>query len=211
MRITSIIRVVVAMVVVGGFLLYLYVDHEHYLVGLSSTSYSEIAMRLFQDTREEKAPWWKEVLCRRGGHQTELPGHKAVPLKMLFSWARQNPDRQVWFLLTSGQLEGGHALTSLLLQQYTNIHLVTADVMDLFKDTPLLSLLNSRMWTDSWPIELMSDMLRVLVLWWWGACTATPMSSVYGPSPCLPTHWVSSMPFKSAAPSTVFAPVIPHF
>ncbi|KAG0729290.1 Lactosylceramide 4-alpha-galactosyltransferase [Chionoecetes opilio] len=86
------------------------------------------------------------------------------------SWARQNPDRQVWFLLTSGQLEGGHALTSLLLQQYTNIHLVTADVMDLFKDTPLLSLLNSRRWTEvnTWPIELMSDMLRVLVLWWWG-------------------------------------------
>ena len=72
-----------------------------------------------------------------------------LPSISLISWARQNPNRQVWFLLTSGKLAGKRDLTSTLLHDYTNLQMVTADLHDLFKDTPLLSLFNSRKWTPA--------------------------------------------------------------
>ncbi|XP_063842743.1 lactosylceramide 4-alpha-galactosyltransferase-like isoform X2 [Scylla paramamosain] len=84
------------------------------------------------------------------------------------SWARQNPERQVWFLLTSDRIEDNTGLSSTLLHQYANLQVVTADLDDMFRDTPLLLLFNERKWTKTWPVELLSDMLRVLVLWWWG-------------------------------------------
>ncbi|KAK8396343.1 hypothetical protein O3P69_005407 [Scylla paramamosain] len=88
--------------------------------------------------------------------------------KFRVCWARQNPERQVWFLLTSDRIEDNTGLSSTLLHQYANLQVVTADLDDMFKDTPLLLLFNERKWTKTWPVEQLSDMLRVLVLWWWG-------------------------------------------
>lgn len=142
--------------------------------------------------------WWQEVVCKRGQHKRpegdETPPLRRLFRDVMpernrnvflmdtacnptpkfrawcsvESWAKQNPEREVWFLLTAGRTEGNAELISKLLHQYTNLQLVTADLDDMFRHTPLLPLFNEREWTKTWPVELMSDMLRVLVLWWWG-------------------------------------------
>ncbi|KAK3888383.1 hypothetical protein Pcinc_007535 [Petrolisthes cinctipes] len=63
------------------------------------------------------------------------------------SWARQNPDLDVWFILTSLTMDDSTGLASLLLHQYTNLRVVGIDLDILFRDTPLLEFFLSRKWT----------------------------------------------------------------
>ncbi|KAK8396347.1 hypothetical protein O3P69_005411 [Scylla paramamosain] len=150
------------------------------------------------DGSGQSLPSWREVVCKQRQNKThegkKTPTLKqlfrdAIPEEnrniflmdtacnptpkfrvwcSVESWARQNPERQVWFLLTSDRIEDNTGLSSTLLHQYANLQVVTADLDDMFRDTPLLLLFNERKWTKTWPVELLSDMLRVLVLWWWG-------------------------------------------
>ncbi|XP_050699092.1 lactosylceramide 4-alpha-galactosyltransferase-like isoform X2 [Eriocheir sinensis] len=119
-----------------------------------------------QNTGGERQPWWREVVCEKDNLTTQQTGK---PLKLLFSWARLNPGRHVWFLLTSGRAEETEHLST-LLKHYDNLQVVGADLDDLFTNTPLESFFNGRNWTrkDSWPIIQMSNMLRVLLLWHFG-------------------------------------------
>ncbi|XP_045108411.1 lactosylceramide 4-alpha-galactosyltransferase-like [Portunus trituberculatus] len=154
--------------------------------------------KLHQDGGTQSSSWWRDVVCKQEQNKTDegektrplkrlfkdvMPEENRNVFLMdtacnptpkfrvwcsVESWAQQNPERHVWFLLTSGRLEGNAGLISTLLHQYTNLQVVTADLDDMFRNTPLLSLFNGRKWTETWPVELLSDMLRVLVLWWWG-------------------------------------------
>lgn len=147
--------------------------------------------------RVENDPWWREVVCKRAGHWEEEPGTPLKKLfrdvtpekdKNIFlmdtacnsnpkyrvwcsveSWAKQHPNRQVWFLFTAGGMAEAE-LPHILLHRYPNLHVVDVDLEELFRGSPLVPLFNSRKWSreDTWPVELLSDMLRVLVLWRWG-------------------------------------------
>ncbi|KAK3895514.1 hypothetical protein Pcinc_000753 [Petrolisthes cinctipes] len=88
----------------------------------------------------------------------------------LFNWARQNPNLDVWYLLTSATADNTDHLLTHLLHHYPNLNLATLDLDKIFHATPVNKLFNSRRWTrnDTWPVEVLSDMLRVSVLWHWG-------------------------------------------
>ncbi|KAK3889589.1 hypothetical protein Pcinc_006437 [Petrolisthes cinctipes] len=91
-------------------------------------------------------------------------------LPLLFNWARQNPNLDVWYLLTSATADNTDHLLTHLLHLYPNLNLATLDLDKIFHATPVNKLFNSRRWTrnDTWPVEVLSDMLRVSVLWHWG-------------------------------------------
>ncbi|KAK3878791.1 hypothetical protein Pcinc_016602 [Petrolisthes cinctipes] len=86
------------------------------------------------------------------------------------SWARQNPDLDVLFILTSLTMDDSTGLASLLLHRYTNLRVVGVDLNLLFQGTPLLEFFMSRKWTvnNTWPKNVLSNMVRVVVLWRWG-------------------------------------------
>ncbi|XP_050705391.1 lactosylceramide 4-alpha-galactosyltransferase-like, partial [Eriocheir sinensis] len=150
-----------------------------------------------QNTGGERQPWWREAVCgnetlttQQTGTPLKLLFRDVMPVKdntiflvytscnsrplyrawcAVESWARLNPDRHVWFVLTSGTVEETEHLST-LLKQYDNLQVVGADLDDLFTNTPLESFYSGRNWTrkDTWPIIHMSDMLRVLLLWHFG-------------------------------------------
>ncbi|XP_071532419.1 lactosylceramide 4-alpha-galactosyltransferase-like [Panulirus ornatus] len=86
------------------------------------------------------------------------------------SWARQNPNLDVWFILTSLSADISDGMLKTLLNSYPNLHIAGVNLDQIFEGTPLQKLFNSRLWTsrETWPVELLSDMLRVLLLWHWG-------------------------------------------
>ncbi|KAK8395430.1 hypothetical protein O3P69_006227 [Scylla paramamosain] len=86
------------------------------------------------------------------------------------SWAQVNPSLQIWFVMTSATISDFEGFPSKLLQKYSNLNIVGADVEKMVEDTPLKQLFDSKKWTqnNTWPVELLSDMMRVLVLWRWG-------------------------------------------
>ncbi|KAK3882536.1 hypothetical protein Pcinc_013103 [Petrolisthes cinctipes] len=86
------------------------------------------------------------------------------------SWARQNPNLDVWYLLTSATADNTDHLLTHLLHLYPNLNLATLDLDKIFHATPVNKLFNSRRWTrnDTWPVNVLSNMLRVSVLWHWG-------------------------------------------
>ncbi|KAK4319489.1 hypothetical protein Pmani_009596 [Petrolisthes manimaculis] len=86
------------------------------------------------------------------------------------SWARQNPNLDVWYLLTSPTADNTDHLLTHLLHHYPNLNLATLDLDKIFHDLPVNKLFNSRRWTrvDTWPVEVLSNMLRASVLWHWG-------------------------------------------
>lgn len=65
----------------------------------------------------------------------------------LLSWAQQNPDLEIWFVMTSTGFNSVDYFPSSLLQKYPNLHVVGADVEKMFEGTPLLQLFQSRRWT----------------------------------------------------------------
>ncbi|KAK3888389.1 hypothetical protein Pcinc_007517 [Petrolisthes cinctipes] len=86
------------------------------------------------------------------------------------SWARQNPDLDVWILLTSLTIDDSTGLVNHLLRQYKNLRVVGADLDLLLRGTPVYHLFKSKKWMIeyTWPAQLLSDMVRVCVLWRWG-------------------------------------------
>ncbi|KAK4326188.1 hypothetical protein Pmani_003257 [Petrolisthes manimaculis] len=78
------------------------------------------------------------------------------------SWARQNPNLDVWYLLTSLTADNTDHLLTHLLHHYPNLNLATLDLDKIFHDLPVNKLFNSRRWTrvDTWPVEVLSNMLR---------------------------------------------------
>ncbi|KAK3889407.1 hypothetical protein Pcinc_006594 [Petrolisthes cinctipes] len=86
------------------------------------------------------------------------------------SWANQNPDLDVWFLMTSQKVSDTDGLPSLLMHKYPNLRLVGTHLAGIFKGTPVEPLYLSRKWTvsETWPPEVLSNMLRALVLWHYG-------------------------------------------
>ncbi|KAK3850423.1 hypothetical protein Pcinc_042872 [Petrolisthes cinctipes] len=141
--------------------------------------------------------WWQKFLCKSGRPSTSdirLPRliYDVLPRKndnnvflldtacnthpryrdwcAAESWARHNPDLDVWYLFTSLTADDSDNLLTLLLHQYSNLKVATVDLDKIFHDTPLESFFKSNIWRgpDTWPVQVLSNMLRVLVLWYWG-------------------------------------------
>ncbi|KAK3891264.1 hypothetical protein Pcinc_004839 [Petrolisthes cinctipes] len=110
-----------------------------------------------------KTQWWRKFLCKSLPDTTT----SQFTLPLLFNWARQNPNLDVWYLLTSATADNTDHLLTHLLHHYPNLNLATLDLDKIFHATPVNKLFNSRRWTrnDTWPVEVLSDMLRVSVLW----------------------------------------------
>lgn len=65
------------------------------------------------------------------------------------SFARNNPDLDVWFMLTSDVVDNTGSLPSALLNQYRNINLLgMRNLHVLFKSTPAYSFFLSQRWTQ---------------------------------------------------------------
>ncbi|XP_068201829.1 lactosylceramide 4-alpha-galactosyltransferase-like [Palaemon carinicauda] len=86
------------------------------------------------------------------------------------SWASQHPDKIVWFILVSPFINDGFRVSQSLLSQYSNIRVVTSDLEETFKETPLWDLFNSDKWLKktSWPESNLSNMVRGALVWKWG-------------------------------------------
>nr|XP_027227984.1 lactosylceramide 4-alpha-galactosyltransferase-like [Penaeus vannamei] len=86
------------------------------------------------------------------------------------SFSRENPEADVWFVMTSPTVNDDEGLPSRLLQNYTNLHVVTTDLGTVFKDTLLEEFFMSGRWhrDTPWPMIQLSDILRVALLWRFG-------------------------------------------
>ncbi|XP_069940466.1 lactosylceramide 4-alpha-galactosyltransferase-like, partial [Cherax quadricarinatus] len=83
------------------------------------------------------------------------------------SMAQQNPEARVWYVMTAPAVEVKDGLPPRLLQQYTNLRVVTTDLGKVFSNTPLMPLYTSRTWNSNttWPAINLSDMVRLALVW----------------------------------------------
>ncbi|XP_068208655.1 lactosylceramide 4-alpha-galactosyltransferase-like [Palaemon carinicauda] len=87
------------------------------------------------------------------------------------SMAQQNPKATVWYVLTSPEVDTQDGHVHRLLQKNKNLRVVTIDLDDVFRGTPLEELYLSGIWyTDSgkflnWPAANLSDMMRLALVW----------------------------------------------
>ncbi|XP_068237640.1 lactosylceramide 4-alpha-galactosyltransferase-like isoform X2 [Palaemon carinicauda] len=90
------------------------------------------------------------------------------------SWAAQHPEKTVWFILVSPFIDDATGVRKSLLNQYSNIRIVTSNLEEIFSETPLWELFNSDKWLrgTSWAKINLSDMLRVALVWKWGGIYA---------------------------------------
>nr|XP_053629486.1 lactosylceramide 4-alpha-galactosyltransferase-like [Cherax quadricarinatus] len=81
--------------------------------------------------------------------------------------AQQNPEARVWYVMTAPAVEVKDGLPPRLLQQYTNLRVVTTDLGKVFSNTPLMPLYTSRTWNSNttWPAVNLSDMVRLALVW----------------------------------------------
>ncbi|KAK4315081.1 hypothetical protein Pmani_013675 [Petrolisthes manimaculis] len=92
-----------------------------------------------------------------------------ISLVLPDSVAQQNPESRVWLVMSSGYLKEDSVARS-LLQQYPNIHPVTADPITTLATTPLLPIVTSQAWRNNtkWPEVNLSDLLRLGLVWEFG-------------------------------------------
>ncbi|XP_069936821.1 lactosylceramide 4-alpha-galactosyltransferase-like [Cherax quadricarinatus] len=83
------------------------------------------------------------------------------------SMAQQNPEARVWYVMTAPAVEMKDGLPPRLLQQYTNLQVVTTDLGKVFSNTPLMPLYTNRTWNinTTWPAVNLSDMVRLALVW----------------------------------------------
>ncbi|XP_053629482.2 lactosylceramide 4-alpha-galactosyltransferase-like [Cherax quadricarinatus] len=69
--------------------------------------------------------------------------------------------------MTAPAVEARDGLPPRLLQQYTNLRVVTTDLQRVFSNTPLMPLYTSRAWNmnTEWPVVNLSDMTRLALVW----------------------------------------------
>ncbi|XP_069940464.1 lactosylceramide 4-alpha-galactosyltransferase-like [Cherax quadricarinatus] len=83
------------------------------------------------------------------------------------SMAQQNPEAKVWYVMTAPAVEARDGLPPRLLQQYTNLRVVTTDLWRIFNNTPLMPLYTSGAWNinTKWPAVNLSNMVRLALVW----------------------------------------------
>ncbi|KAG7169081.1 lactosylceramide 4-alpha-galactosyltransferase-like [Homarus americanus] len=150
------------------------------------------------DGRSEQE-WWREVLCEAAKSTPDHRSYvlpklysDVTPSKTNYnvylmettcnprpsyrawcaveSWARQNPGAEIWYIMTSLTADDSDGLLSKLLSCYSNLHLVTPNLNNIFVNTPLKNLFQSSNWAKNpaWPAYDLSNFLRNALVWLWG-------------------------------------------
>lgn len=84
---------------------------------------------------------------------------------------RANPDRSVYVLFLSPELKCGDDVAAAfsLVTHYRNVRLRHVDLAAYTRDTPVEDFVGSGVMDDGlWPVEQLSDLMRILTLWKFG-------------------------------------------
>nr|XP_027227983.1 lactosylceramide 4-alpha-galactosyltransferase-like [Penaeus vannamei] len=86
------------------------------------------------------------------------------------SYTRENPNADVWYVMTSPIVNNTDTLPGRLLDHYPNLHFVLADLDLIFNGTVLEEFFKSGRWHKNtpWPVIQLSDLLRVVLTWRFG-------------------------------------------
>ncbi|XP_047493089.1 lactosylceramide 4-alpha-galactosyltransferase-like [Penaeus chinensis] len=141
--------------------------------------------------------WWRAHICKGNANDTYINITLPVLMRDIFpsldkniflvesacksnpayrawcsveSHTRENPNADVWYVMTSPIVNNTDKLPSRLLDHYPNLRIVSVDLDLVFNGTTLEEFFKSGRWhrNTPWPVIQLSDLLRVLLTWRFG-------------------------------------------